>query len=352
MAERDYYEVLGVSRSATPDQIKSAYRKLAKKFHPDRNPDDKTAESRFKEVQAAYEVLSDAQQRQRYDTFGYTGPRSGEGPQGWRSGPAHEHVYTWRNGGGPDIPVENLEDLFQVFAGQGGFGGLGGGGRGGGAADGIFEQFFGGRRGRGGRSGRGGRDRTSEAAEGYQNAGQDIEHPVSLTFEQAVHGTALDLQLTPAGGGVAEAVRVKIPPGVAEGQRVRVRGKGGPSVPGRPSGDLYIVCHIRPHAFFRRMGHDIYLELPLTISEAVLGTKVEIPTLEGKSVLTVPPGTPSGSKLRLKGQGVKPPGDKPPGDLFAVVRIVPPKSLTPRQRELYEQLRMVGEDLPRQGLGW
>lgn len=347
MAERDYYEVLGVPRTATPDQIKSAYRKLAKKFHPDRNPGDKSAESKFKEVQAAYEVLSDPQQRQQYDTFGYTGPRSGAGPQSWRSGPAHEHVYTWRNGGGPDIPVENLEDLFQVFAGQGGMGGFGGG-RGGGAAEGIFEQFFGGRQRRGGRGRHG---RAPEPDESAQTAGQDVEHPINLTFEQAIHGTTLDLQLTPAGGR-PEMVRVKIPAGVSEGQRVRVRGKGGPSPRGQVSGDLFIVCHIQPHPFFRRMGLDIYLELPLTVGEAVLGTKVEIPTVDGKTVLTVPAGTPSGSKLRLKGQGVKPPGDKPPGDFYAVIRIVPPKSLNPRLRELYEQIRMAGEDSPRQGLGW
>lgn len=344
MAERDYYEVLGVPRTATPDQIKSAYRKLAKKYHPDRNPNNKAAEARFKEVQAAYEVLSDAQQRKQYDTFGYTGPRPGGGPHGWRSGPSREHVYTWRNGGGPDIPVENLEDLFQVFAGQGGFGG---GGRGG--AESIFEQFFGGPR---GRTGRGRRERASGPAEAAADTGQDIEHPVTLTFEQAVHGTTLDLQLTPAGGGATETVRVKIPPGVAEGQRVRVRGKGGPSYHGQPAGDLYIVCHVQPHPFFRRMGHDIYLELPLTVTEAVLGTKVEIPTLDGKSVLTVPAGTPSGSKLRLKGQGVRPPGGKAPGDLYAVIRIVPPKALNPRLRELYEQLRMAGEDSPRRGPGW
>jgi len=346
MADRDYYEVLGVSRTASPDQIKSAYRKLAKKFHPDHNPGNKTAEARFKEVQAAYETLSDPQKRKMYDEFGHARPGHGAGHTGWRSGPAGQHVYTWQSGGGPDIPVDNLEDLFQVFAGIGGQQ-PGRGGRG--VDSSIFEQFF---RGRGrGKTGRRQAEDTPPSDE--KGTSGDIEYPVTLSFEQAIHGTTMDLRLTPADRREeSHTVSIRIPPGVADGQRVRIRGKGNPGLSGQAPGDLYIVCQIQPHPYFRRMGNDIYIELPLTVTEATLGTKVEIPTLDGKRMLTVPPGTPSGAKLRLKELGVKPPGHKPRGDLYALVRIVPPKTLSPKQRELFEQLHQADGSSPRQNIGW
>ncbi|HPD31525.1 MAG TPA: J domain-containing protein [Phycisphaerae bacterium] len=329
MSERDYYEVLGIPRNATPDQIKRAYRSLAKKYHPDRNPGDKTAESRFKEVQAAYEVLSDPEKRKLYDQFGHAGARGPTG--GWRSGPGGQRVYTWKSGGGPDIPIEDLDDLFSVFAG--------GSGRRKGTGRSIFEEFF-------KSAGRSGGEFHEQAA-----AGTDVEHPVELSFEQAVQGTKLDLTLTEPRTGATQRITVKIPPGVADGQRIRLRGKGGSGGPGMPAGDLYIVCRVKPHPYFRREGNDIYLDLPLTISEAALGTRVEIPTLAGRTMLTVPPGTPSGAKLRLKGQGVRVAG-KVPGHLYAVVRIVPPKSPTPQQRELFERLRQTEQESPRVGLGW
>lgn len=342
MPERDYYEVLGVARTASADEIKKAYRKLAKQYHPDRNPGNKNAEARFREVQAAYDVLSDTEKRRNYDQWGHAGVGVGGGPGagGWRGGPSGERVYTWRSGGGPDIPIEDLDDLFRAF---------GGGGRGRGApsggAGGIFEELFGGRRGRGHRHEA---PQPEEAA-----ASRDLEHTVDLSFDQAIHGASLDLRLTAAdGSGQMENISVKIPPGVADGQRIRVRGKGQPGGRGVPPGDLYIVCRVAPHAYFRRMGNDIYLDLPLSISEAALGAKVQIPTLEGTTVLTVPPGTPSGSKLRLKGKGVKPAGGKPPGDQYMVTRIVPPKTLSAQQRELLERLRAIGDGNPRDGVGW
>jgi DnaJ-class molecular chaperone len=329
MAEQDYYHVLGVPRNASESQIKAAYRKLAKQYHPDRNPNDKSAEAKFKEVQAAYDVLGDPEKKRNYDQFGHTGMGGAgpaPGPGGWRSGPSGSRVYTWKSGGGPDIPIEGLDDLFSIFAGQaGGRDPSGGGG---------FDQFFG--RGARGRRQRRGPERTP---------GQDLEHPVTLTFEQAIAGVTLELSL-PDG----RSVKVRVPPGVADGQRVRVRGKGMPVVPDGPPGDLLIVCHVQPHPWFKRLGNDIYLDLPLTVSEAALGAKVEIPTLDGRTVLTIPPGTASGSKLRLKGKGVTA-RNKPPGDQYVVVRIVPPKSPSARQREILEQLRET-ESSPRQGLGW
>lgn len=326
MAERDYYDLLGVPRTASADQIKQAYRKLAKQHHPDRNPNNKSAEARFKEIQAAYDVLGDAEKRKAYDQFGHAGVGGG-GPQGWGGGgPGGGRSYTYR-GGGADIPIENWEDLFSTFAG----GARGGGG--GGAAGSVFEQFFGG----GGRRG---------GAQRGPMAGQDAEHTVSLTFEQAVQGTTLELSFADTTG----SVRVKVPPGVADGQRIRVRGKGVPGVNGGPPGDLYIICNVQPHAYFRRVGKDIYIDLPLTISEAALGSRVDIPTLEGRTVLTIPAGTPSGAKLRLKGKGIQAAGET--GDQYAVVRIVPPRSLSDAQRTALESLREAGEPDPRAGLGW
>jgi curved DNA-binding protein len=347
MAERDYYEVLGVQRNASPDQIKGAYRKLAKKYHPDRNRNDKDAERRFKEVHEAYETLNDPAKRRAYDQYGHAGVRPdsagwrpGSGAGGGRPGPGGQRVYTWQSQGpggmGGEIPIENIEDLFSVFGG--------GSGRG---AEGGFEDLFSRMGRRAGRRGRG--QPVSEAP--TPTPGRDIDHDVSLTFDQAIRGTHLDLSLS-CEGAATETVSVKIPPGVREGQRIRIRGKGEPAVGGGKSGDLYIIARIQPHPYFRREGDDIYIELPLTITEAALGTKVEIPTLDGKTVLTVPRGTPSGAKLRLKNLGVKPPGDHPRGHQYAVVRIVPPKSLTPEQTRLLEQFRGCGENSPRSDIGW
>jgi DnaJ-class molecular chaperone len=231
-----------------------------------------------------------------------------------------------------------MDDLFRAFGGAGrGRGGPGGGGS-------IFEELFGGGRGRGPRH---------EAPPEEAPGSRDIEHAVDLSFDQAIRGAALDFRLSSAdGSGKMESISVKVPPGVADGQRIRVRGKGQPGGRGVPAGDLYIVCRVAPHPYFRRLGNDIYLDVPLSLTEAALGAKVQIPTLEGKTVLTIPPGTPSGAKLRLKGQGVKPAGGKPPGDQYVITRIVPPKTLTPQQQELLEQFRATGEGNPRESIGW
>lgn len=359
MAEHDYYDLLEVPRNATPAQIKTAYRKLAKKYHPDRNRGDKTAEGRFKEVHEAYEVLNDPAKRKAYDQYGHAGVRGGAGPtggaagwrpgpgaSGWRPGAGGQRAHTWNTQGrsdGTDIPIEGLEDLFSIFGG--GAGGPGVGQQPAGANP--FEEFFGrAGRGRGGR-----RSRSGSAAEAAPANGRDVEHEVTLTFEEAIRGTQMDLQMS-RDGVVAELVSVKIPPGVREGQRIRVKGKGQPAASGGIAGDLYIVCKVQPHRYFRRIDNDIHLDLPLTLTEAALGAKVEIPTLDGMTVLTVPPGTASGAKLRLKNLGVKPPGDAPRGHQYVVVRIVPPKSLTPDQTRLLEEFRATGENSPRVDLGW
>jgi DnaJ-class molecular chaperone len=259
-----------------------------------------------------------------------------------RAGPGGQRVYTWSSQGGPggaEVPIEDLEDLFSIFGG--GYGQAPGGGS-------PFEDFFsrGGRRGAGARRGR-----PAPTAEPPPAVGRDVEHEITLGFEEAIRGTQMALRISREGAG-GETVSVKIPPGVRDGQRIRVRGKGQPAVGGGPAGDLYIICRVQPHPYFRRVDNDIYLELPLNLTEAALGTKVEIPTLEGKTVLTVPPGTPSGAKLRLKNLGVKPPGGSPRGHQYAVVRIVPPKDLAPEQKGLLEQFRATGENSPRRDVGW
>jgi len=281
-------------------------------------------------------VLGDAEKRKAYDQFGAAGVGGGAAPgAGWRSGPGGgERVYTWRSGGGPDIPIEDWEDLFGAFSG----GGRGAeSNRSGGSA---FDDFF-------GRSARRGSRRAPEPARG-----QDIEYPISLTFDQAVRGTTLELSIPGESGEPPHRVQVKIPPGVAEGQRIRLRGKGVPGARGGAPGDLYIVAHIQPHPYFRRINNDIYLDVPISISESVLGSKIEVPTLDGRTVVTVPAGTPCGAKLRLKSKGVKPAGNKPAGDQYVVIRIVPPKTVTDRQRELLDEFRRIGEPSPRAGVGW
>jgi DnaJ-class molecular chaperone len=336
MAQRDYYEVLGVSRNASEQDIKRAYRKLAKQYHPDRNPGDPKATEKFKEVQQAYEVLSDKTKRAQYDQFGFVGAGAGPGGAGgsWRPGPGGAHVYTWSSDG--DIPIEDIEDLFGAFR-AGGERDIGGGG-------GIFDQIFGRRR-------PGQRARATRIDP--ENEVQDLEHHLQLTFDQAVHGATLELDINRNGAmGSSEKLKVRIPPGIREGQRIRLRGKGRPAPDGSAAGDLYIVCHVQPHPYFARQDNDLYLDVPLTIAEATLGAKVEIPTMDGPTRITVPPGTASGTKLRLRGKGVVDPKTGVRGDLYAVVRIVPPRRLTPEQRDLIERFQRAGggEENPRAGL--
>jgi len=292
MTAKDPYEILGVSRNATQEEIKRAYRRLAKQYHPDRNPGDKSAEQRFKEVQAAYEVLGDPERKAQYDRFGAGGPRP--------------EFHTWTTS---HVPFEGIR--FD-------FGSLG-------DLTSIFEQFFQRATGVGAGPRPGGRSRAR---------GPDLEYEVELSFEELLRGTTREIVL--ASNGHQERLEVRIPSGVEDGQRIRVRGKGQPGPGGR--GDLMIRCRVRPHPYFRRDGLDILLDLPLTLTEATLGAKVEVPTPDGRATVIVPPGTPSGAKLRLRGHGVQDGRTRARGDLLAVVKIVPPKTLSPRARELLTEL--------------
>lgn len=308
MTSKDPYDILGVSRSATQDEIKKAYRRLAKQYHPDRNPNDRTAEQRFKEVHAAYEVLGDPERRAQYDRFGAGGPAP--------------DVRTWSSSGQPFEGVTfdfgSLGDLTS-----------------------IFEQFF--NRGEVGA-------RRRAAGRRSPPRGQDLEHEVELTFEEAVHGTQREVVLTGDPGTPEERIRFRVPPGVNDGQRIRLRGRGQAGAGGR--GDLLIRCRVRPHPYFRRDGVDVLLDLPLTFGEAALGARVEIPTLEGTTVVTVPPGTSSGTKLRLRGRGVRDPRTGRVGDLYAQVRVQVPKTMSPRARELVGELERELRLRPRDEAGW
>lgn len=318
MSEKDFYEILGVSRSASNDEIKRAYRKLAKKYHPDRNPDNPQAESKFKEVSQAYGVLRDKEKRAKYNRYGEVGVGQ------WSNSPHGQKVYQW--GGGSSVNIDDLEDLFSTFGGR--------------ADHTIFEDLFGG--------GVGASQRRTTAV---PQRGRDQEHPVHLTFEQAVHGTTLTLQQSMVNNGRKETIEVKIPPGVDQGQKIRIAGRV-PGHRGGPPGDLYLRCSIQPHPYFTREGSDIYVDVPVSVSEAVLGGKIEVPTLDGKVTMSLPPGTASGTRLRLKRKGVLKKGGSKRGDQYVIIKIVPPNELTDDQRRLFEELGKQDTTNPRMQCPW
>lgn len=316
--KRDLYEVLGVARSASEDEIKRAYRSLAKKYHPDRNPNDQSAEAKFKEVQHAYEILKDAKKRSDYDQFGEVGVGQ------FQTGPRGQKVYQW--GGGSTVNVDDLEDLFSTIGG------------GGGERPSIFDQLFG---------SQGRRTRTPT-----RQRGSDQEHPIQLTFEQAVRGTMISLRLTGGKNGRGETLEVKVPPGVTDGQRIRVRGRGQEGLHGAEAGDLFLVCSVQSHPYFTRQGNDLTVDVPITVAEATLGAKIDVPTLDGFATVTVPPGTASGAKLRLRGRGVPEHAGVPAGDEYVVIQIVPPKSMSDELRSAYEKTAKLDHSNPRSRLPW
>jgi molecular chaperone DnaJ len=352
MAKRDFYEVLGVNRDASQDDIRKAYRKLAMKWHPDRNPDNPKAEEHFKEAKEAYEVLSDAQKRTAYDQFGHAGvdPQAGMGP------------------GGAAVGFGGFGDIFND----------------------IFGDIFG--AGRGGRSG--------------VFRGADLRYNLEITLEQAAHGFETRIRIptmaacetchgsgakpgtqpqtcpscrgagqvrvsqgpfsiaqtcprchgsgkiiptpcaTCAGSGRIKhqkTLSVKIPAGVDEGDRVRLSGEGEPGVNGGPSGDLYVQVHIRQHAVFQRDHDDLHCEMPISITTAALGGEIEIPTLDGSARIRVPAETQTGKTFRLRAKGIKGVRSQQPGDLFCHVVVETPVSLTTRQRELLKEFADISE---------
>jgi len=308
---KDYYETLGVARTASDDEIRKAYRKLARKYHPDVSK-EKNAEEKFKEIGEAYETLKDKEKRAAYDQLGrYQPGQEFRPPPGWES-----HF-----GGSAFEDVVDLSDL--------------------------FAQFGGGTR----------RGRTARGGRGFSMPGQDYEVTAHVTLEDAARGTELVVDLSaperaPDGTlrRVPKKIRVRVPKGATDGQRLRVPGKGGAGMSGGPAGDLYINVVLMPHPLFKVSDHDLYLDLPVTPSEAVLGADVEVPTLEGRVRVSVRPGSRAGQKLRLTGKGLPLPGGGH-GDLYCVLQIVTPSALSDREKSLYEELAKLSSFNPRGHFG-
>jgi len=303
MTDRDYYQVLGISRSASADEIQSAYKRLSLKFHPDKNPDDQRAADEFKLVQEALGALGDESTRADYDRFGS----------------AYRQAQAARAGGGG----------FPGGAGAGGAGGAGGF---------DFSSLFGSGMDLGDLFG-GGRRQGGSGVPPRTRRGQDLRAEIQIPFQVAALGGGHELPIQPEGpGGRTERLTIKIPPGLSSGEVLRLKGQGG-SIAGGPSGDVLVTVDVAPHPWFRREGDNLMIELPVTPQEAVLGARIDVPTLdEGPVVLTIPPGTSSGTKLRLRGKGIINQKTGTLGDELVEVRIVVPEGLSESQRELYGQL--------------
>jgi len=378
-AKQDYYELLGVPRKATAKDIRTSFRKLARKYHPDLNPGDKSAEEKFKQLQEAYDVLSDSKKRQMYDQYGFYSDNMPPGGPG--AGPG-------RDGEAPDVNFD--------FGGYDFGGGAGTAGGGASFRD-LFSQFFSGSRG-------------SAGMEPEHEPGGDLEYQIEIDFWDAVRGAVKKLSITrldtcetchgtgavglpqtcptchgtgtiqqQAGkmkfnvpctrcGGTAklrtvcktcggegrvrrtETIDVRIPAGVANGARVRVPGKGNSGTMGAPPGDLYLRVIVKPHEFFERRGNDLYTKIPVTVSEATLGAKIEVPTIDGRSLVRIPPGTNSGKTLRLREKGVPSARNGARGDQYVEIQVVVPPPTDERVRNLMRELETVAPGDPRKDL--
>jgi curved DNA-binding protein len=298
MKYKDYYKILGVERGAAEEEIKKAYRKLARKYHPDVSK-EQNAKEKFQEVSEAYETLRDKEKRAAYDSLG-SSFRPG---QDFR--PPPDWFDRFGSGRAEDLRDVDLSDLFEQM--------------------GIF-----------GRAGtrRGGFGRNVPIP------GEDYEALVRISLEEAARGAEREFKID------GKTLRARIPKGAIDGQRLRLRGKGGPGMNGGPAGDIYLQIVLEPHPLYKARGHDLEIELPLTPWEAALGAEVDVPTLDGRVTLKVPPGSKGGQKLRLAGKGLPKPGGGA-GDLYAVLDIVVPGTLTEREKKLYEELRAASRFNPR-----
>ncbi len=323
MAGKDYYAILGVKRDAGEAEIKKAYRRLARKHHPDVNPGDKSAEARFKEINEAYEVLSDSEKRRKYDQFGDQWQYADQFTKAGAQGPAADFAT-----GGQSFNFEG--DIGSLF--------------------GDLFQGFGTRT-----SGRRARARR----------GRDVDYPVEVILEEAFHGTNRVITLEaeepcPSCGGSGKIqnlpcstcrgagsrrrlkqLEVKLPAGVGDGSRVRVAGQGEPGYAGGPNGDLYLVVSVKPHRLFERKNDDLRVEVTVPFTVAALGGEIEIPTLKGKIALKIPSETQNGRTFRLSGQGMPHLGNSARGDLLATIKVVLPTNLSAEEKRLFEQLRQL-----------
>lgn len=320
MEFKDYYQTLGVPKTASEKELKQAYRKLARKYHPDVNPGDKAAEAKFKEINEAYEVLGDPEKRRKYDELGANWRLYEQAQQqGYGGGPfgaGSPFGGTWTvnmGGGGTGYRTMTEEEMREMFGDEDPF------------SD-FFRTFFGGGM-------RGARTRGRRAQKG-----RDIEHEVELTLEEAFHGATRRISIKQ--GGHARSVDVRIPPGVKDGSRVRAAGEGESGRNGGAAGDLYLRVRLRPHPVFDRDGNDLRTKISIPVTTAVLGGEANVPTMTGSVRLRIPEVTQNGQVFRLKGHGmpiVGRAGER--GDLYAAVEIQLPRTLTPEQRQHYEALK-------------
>lgn len=316
MDYKDYYKILGVEKNASEKEIKAAFRKLARQYHPDVNPDDAKAEERFKEINEAYEVLSDSDKRAKYDQLGadwqrwqQAGGRPGDFNWAqWTGGPGGQRVH---------VQYGTPEDLEDLFGGDNPF------------SD-FFTSIFGGMGGR--RAGR----TTGFEYQPRRRRGQDFEHEVEVSLSEAYHGTT---RLITKDG---RRLEVKIPAGAKTGTKVRMRGEGGGGAAGGEAGDLYLVVKVADDPRFERKGDDLYTTTPVDLYTAVLGGEVRVPTLAGEVNLKIPAGSQNGQTFRLRGKGMPQLNKKAHGDLFAKLEVRLPTRLTDEQRKLFEQLRRLG----------
>jgi molecular chaperone DnaJ len=323
MAGKDYYQILGVSKNASEKEIKQAYRRLARKYHPDINPSDKSAEAKFKEINAAHEVLSNPEKRRKYDQFG----------EQW------EYADQFAKTGGQERVRWDFDRGGTSFE----YGDLSGFGD-------ILSSLF-------------GDTGTGSGAKRGPRRGQDIESPIEVTLEEAHHGSMRLMQLqtqepctacggtgrvgnracTICGGAGAKLnprrLEVKIPAGVRDGSRIRIAGEGGPGLAGGKKGHLYLIVRILPHKLFERKGDDLYTEVPVPLATAILGGEVKLPTLNGNISLKIPPETQNGKAFRLAGKGMPQLGNNKYGNIFAKVKVVLPTKLTEEEKKLFEKLR-------------
>jgi molecular chaperone DnaJ len=324
MAKKDYYDILGIRRDATEKEIKQAYRRLARQYHPDVNPGDKSAEQRFKQMNEAHEVLSDKEKRRKYDQFGDQWQYADQFAQAGR-----QQAPRWgfsQTGGGQTFHFDEA-DLDSLFGD-------------------LFSFGTGSRRAR-------------------PRHGRDAEHPVEVTLEEAYHGAKRTIALQTEepcstcrgtgqiqnmpcsvcrGSGLVSSVKrleVKIPPGVKNGSRVRIAGKGESGYAGAASGDLYLVVSVKPHRLFERRNDELYEEVPVPLTVAVLGGEIQVPTLKGELALKVPPETQNGRTFRLSGQGMPRMGNSAYGDLLARVKVILPTKLSAKEKELFTQLSQI-----------
>ena len=325
MAE-DYYKTLGIRRNASQAEIQKAYRELARKFHPDLNPDDKAAKSKFQQIQNAFDVLNDPEKREMYDRYGSSFETMGAGGTqggtpwggGFGSGPGGFHV--------EDV------DFSQIFGAR--YGAEPGGGLGD-----IFSHFR--------RAAGGGAGKTAAAS---RRRGADVHHELQIPFTTSINGGEVQITVHRQ-SGKTETINVKIPAGIEDGKKIRIRGQGEQAPRRGTPGDILITIHVAPHSFFSRRGNHLHLNVPVTLAEAALGAKVDVPTPQGTVSLTVPAGSSSGTKLRVKGHGVTA-GQGPAGDLLAELQVVLPEDLGEADRQLIRELNRRYPLDPRAQLKW